>query len=210
MDEDWLAIKNYSGVTRLFPLPSLVFFPHALQPLHIFENRYRDMMADALAGDRLISLVLLRPGWEADYDGRPSVEPFACLGRIVTHELLPDGRYNLLLRGLGRVHISEELNTDNTFRTAKADLVVEESAGNSADRLRKELVQAVEPNENLVRLVSSDLSLSVVCDVLGFTLNLPLPCKQSLLATPEVSCRVRTLIDAIQPKRPFPPKFSVN
>ena len=57
----------------LFPLPNVVLFPNVFLPLHIFEARYREMVADAVASDRMIGMVLLRPGWERDYDGRPPV-----------------------------------------------------------------------------------------------------------------------------------------
>ena len=59
----------------IFPLPNAVLFPNVFLPLHIFEPRYREMVADALQGDRIIGMVLLRPGWEADYDGRPAIYP---------------------------------------------------------------------------------------------------------------------------------------
>src|ERR1700752_3118620 len=98
-------LEHFSGTARLFPLPNLVLFPSLLQALHIFEPRYRQMTADALAGDRLIAMVLLRPGWEADYDGRPPVHEVACLGRIAAEQRLPDGRFNLQLRGLSRARI---------------------------------------------------------------------------------------------------------
>src|SRR5947199_7503065 len=88
------------GVIRLFPLPNLVLFPGAMQPLHIFEPRYRQMTADALAGDRLIAMALPQPGWEPHYLGKPALHPVACLGRILAEQELADGRYNILLRGL--------------------------------------------------------------------------------------------------------------
>ena len=69
----------------LFPLPNVVLFPNVFLPLHIFEPRYRAMVADALKGDRLIGMVLLRPGWESDYEGRPPVFPTGCAGLITTH-----------------------------------------------------------------------------------------------------------------------------
>src|SRR5689334_24880459 len=119
MSDDLCALHDFTGVARLFPLPGLVFFPHAVQPLHIFEPRYRQMAADALAGDRLIAPVLLRPGWEDDYDETPAVHPVACLGRVAKNQLLPDGRYNLVLRGLARVRIREELKTDKRYRVAR-------------------------------------------------------------------------------------------
>jgi Lon protease-like protein len=70
----------------LFPLPNVVLFPNVFLPLHIFEPRYRAMVADALDGDRLIGMVLLRPGWEGDYEGRPPVFPIGCAGLISQRE----------------------------------------------------------------------------------------------------------------------------
>src|SRR5256885_9707642 len=105
MNDDQFALGQFTGAARLFPLPNLVLFPQVVQPLHVFEQRYRQMTADALAGDRLIAMALLRPGWEADYDGRPAIHPVACLGRVVADQRLDDGRYNLLLRGLARVRV---------------------------------------------------------------------------------------------------------
>ena len=62
MSDDFSPLAGFAGTARLFPLPNLVFFPQVMQPLHIFEPRYRQMTADALAGDRLIALVLLTAG----------------------------------------------------------------------------------------------------------------------------------------------------
>ena len=97
-----------SDLLPLFPLPNIVLFPNVFLPLHIFEPRYRDMVRDALAGDRMIGMVLLRQGWERDYEGRPPVYSIGCTGVITHVERLPDGRYNLVLRGLERFQILEE------------------------------------------------------------------------------------------------------
>ena len=67
----------------IFPLPNAVLFPNVFMPLHIFEPRYRAMVSDALAGDRIIGMVLLKPGFEADYEGRPPVYPIGCAGVII-------------------------------------------------------------------------------------------------------------------------------
>ena len=99
MNNDFAPLSSFSGMVRLFPLPNLVFFPQVMQPLHIFEPRYRQMTLDALAGDRLIALVLPKPGWEADYAGNPTLHPVACLGKIVADQKLKDGGFNILLRG---------------------------------------------------------------------------------------------------------------
>src|SRR5437763_12628020 len=100
MSDDLSALGDFDGTARLFPLPNLVLFPYVIQPLHIFEPRYRQMTADSLAGDRLLTMALLRPGWEESYEGRPAVHPVGCLGKIVADQHLENGRYNLLLRGL--------------------------------------------------------------------------------------------------------------
>src|SRR5262249_4142757 len=92
----------------LFPLPGVVLFPRAVLPLHIFEDRYRAMTADALAGHHLIPMALLKPGWEKSYYGRPESEPSVCVGRIISHEKLTDGKYNFLLQGQQRARILSE------------------------------------------------------------------------------------------------------
>jgi Lon protease-like protein len=92
----------------IFPLPNVVLFPNVFLPLHIFEPRYREMVADALAGDRMIGMVLLRPGWEEDYEGRPPVFNIGCAGLISHHERLADGRYNIVLRGLEKFRVEDE------------------------------------------------------------------------------------------------------
>ena len=92
----------------IFPLPTVVLFPNVFLPLHIFEPRYRQMIADALAGDRLIGMVLLRPGHDADYEGRPPIYSVGCTGLITHAERLDDGRFNLVLRGLDKFTILGE------------------------------------------------------------------------------------------------------
>src|SRR5688572_21715434 len=92
----------------IFPLDKVVLFPNVFMPLHIFEPRYRAMVSDALAGDRIIGMVLLKPGFEADYEGRPPVYPIGCAGVITHSEALPDGRFNIVLRGIEKFRISGE------------------------------------------------------------------------------------------------------
>ncbi|MBI2835683.1 MAG: LON peptidase substrate-binding domain-containing protein [Acidobacteria bacterium] len=92
----------------IFPLPDVVLFPNVFLPLHIFEPRYREMVADAISGDRIVGMVLLKPGWEADYEGRPPIYPIGCAGLITHAERLQTGRYNIILRGLEKFRILGE------------------------------------------------------------------------------------------------------
>jgi len=103
----------------VFPLPDVVLFPRAALPLHIFELRYRTMVRDALSGDRLIAMALLKPGWERAYANSPAYHPLACVGRIERAEWLPDDCYDLLLVGVARVRLGA-LTREFPYRTARA------------------------------------------------------------------------------------------
>jgi Lon protease-like protein len=116
MSED----AGFPDSIRIFPLPNVVLFPHVDLPLHIFEPRYREMVDDALAGDRLIGMVLLRGDWRKDYHGAPDVFPLGCVGRIETFSQLPDGRSNLVLRGARRFEIRGEI-AGRSFRQARVE-----------------------------------------------------------------------------------------
>jgi Lon protease-like protein len=97
-----------------------VLFPHTVLPLHIFEPRYRQMVQDCLAGDRRLAMGLLKPGWEKDYYGRPPIHAIAGAGEIVQHEELPDGRFNILVRGTMRIGITAELPPNLPYRVVRA------------------------------------------------------------------------------------------
>ena len=102
----------------IFPLPNLVFFPGTRMPLHIFEPRYRKMIADALERDKRFGIVLLRPGWEAEYFGAPAIHQFGTVGMIEQAVALDDGRYNILVRGDVRFRVVGEIAND-PYRTAR-------------------------------------------------------------------------------------------
>jgi uncharacterized protein len=104
----------------IFPLPSVVLFPGAVLPLHIFEDRYREMTSDVLSGPKLIGVVRLRPGFERDYQGRPPVYTTAGVGYVLASDQLSDGRYNMLLRGVGRISIERELPPRRAYREVRA------------------------------------------------------------------------------------------
>jgi len=104
----------------VFPLPEVVFFPETVLPLHVFEPRYRQMVADCLQGERWMAVAMLRPGWEKDYEGRPPIHRVAGAGEIVHAEALGDGRFNILLDGRLRVRIEEEEPGDRPYRVARA------------------------------------------------------------------------------------------
>jgi uncharacterized protein len=223
---------DFAGQVRLFPLPNLVLFPHVMQPLHIFEPRYRALLEDALEHDRLIAMATLRPGWESDYEGRPAVYPIACLGRIATHHRLDDGTYNLLLFGLRRVKLIRELEPQQLFRLAEVEVCEDCSPPQEAAvrtelqrRLRQAFLRIIpilpEAQEQLDHLLGSDVSLGVMTDVIGYVLDIGIAEKQKLLAEVSVHRRAEMLLahltaaaeeHSLGPAGPsgFPPTFSPN
>lgn len=223
---------DFSGQVRLFPLPNLVMFPHVLQPLHIFEPRYRLMLEEALAGDQMLALAVLAPGWEKDYEGRPPLDPTACLGRVATHHKLDNGRYNILLAGLKRIRLVEELAPAKAFREARVEIIedvyplpgvahrgaLERKLLDSFKRLLPNLPEALEPLE---QLLAGQVPLGTLTDIISYTLDIALECKQALLREANVDQRARMLIEHLRtahslsipglPRpRSFPPEFSAN
>lgn len=106
----------------LFPLAGALLFPGAHLPLHIFEPRYRALVGDALARDRLIGMV--QP---CDDRPVPSLYSVGCLGRIVECDALEDGRFNIVLLGLTRFHILRELDVTTPFRQVEAEVEPEDA-----------------------------------------------------------------------------------
>lgn len=223
--------STFSGVVRLFPLPNLVLYPHVMQPLHIFEGRYREMLEDALAGDRLITMAVLKPGWETDYESRPPISSYACLGKVVAHHRLEDGRYNLLLLGVQRVRIMQELDPLRSFRQARVELVedcYDFSSSCQCQRVQEELVTAFRSHlncacelpEQLEQMLSGEISLGALTDLAAYTLPLCADVKLGLLGECSVRRRVEILLSEVKrlsdngeekkASHIFPPSFSEN
>jgi Lon protease-like protein len=118
------AADTLPATIPIFPLQDVMLFPNNSRPLYIFEPRYRAMVADALKGDRIIGMVLLRPGFEADYEGRPPVYPIGCAGEIADVEQMPDGRYAIVLRGTLKFRILDE-DQSRPYRIARVETIAE-------------------------------------------------------------------------------------
>ena len=121
----------------IFPLQDVMLFPNISRPLHIFEPRYRAMVADALKGDRIIGMVLLRAGYEAEYEGRPPVYPIGCAGVITDFEELPDGRYLIVLRGLVKFRVTSE-DQRRPYRLARVEAIPEVSDDEQKAAVRRQ------------------------------------------------------------------------
>ena len=189
----------------LFPLPNVVLFPNVFLPLHIFEPRYRQMVGDALEGDRIIGMALLRPGYDAHYEGRPTIYDIGCAG-VVTHcQPLADGRYDIVLRGIEKFRVHSE-DHSCPYRVGHIEGISEAIPADEAvplrhqrQRLEAVLAAAVErvraepkfppsvPDEDLVNALAQYLDL----DVLEH---------QALLECNGVLARCRALIELLEIK----------
>ena len=191
----------------IFPLPNVVFFPKVFLPLHIFEERYKNMINDALRSNQKIGIILLQDGWERDYFGAPRVYQVGCLGKIEAHEKLPQGRFNILLRGLRRFAV-EGFVQESPYRIARVRLLEDDPFLLETDQQISERnafldqflrylteVLGIELEE---QKVDRSASLESVVNQVAAILDIPISQKQQLLEIPGVAKRygiIRGIID---------------
>jgi Lon protease-like protein len=199
----------------IFPLPNLVFFPNTRLPLHIFEPRYRQMVADVLEADQRIGIVLLRPGWEADYYGVPAVHTCGTVGLIEQSVALEDGRYNLLLQGQNRFRILQEVSS-SPYRVARvvrqSDILPEPPEAHiyreSLAELSRQYLRYL-PGQIPVPEIEM-VSLDSLTNALVMSLNFEIEVKQRLLEmddvterSEEVATELKSRIEGLQFLAPF-------
>ena len=196
-------MKTLPGVIPLFPLPNVVLFPRVSVPLHVFEPRYRQLLADALAGDRVIGMVLMRPGWESDYYGRPAIYPLGCAGEVQQAQELPDGRSNILLQGLTRFRILAE-EDGAPYRLATV-VALDDEPGEAAllDASRRRVLTALtQAEDGPTRLVLQDgVPHDVFVNALAQSLPLEPVERQSLLDCDSIVGRYERLVEILEFRR---------
>jgi uncharacterized protein len=184
----------------VFPLPRLVLFPGTLLPLHIFEPRYRAMVADCLRAESpLLAVAQLRPGWESKYEGRPAIYDVGGIGRIKEHALNADGTYDIVVDALARVHL-QELPADKTYRRASATVLTERAAGLDAGDIQAVFALASQI-ATLVKRALPAFALqaaatdapTLIIDRIADQLVLDPAARQDLLETLDVPARLKSL-----------------
>jgi uncharacterized protein len=195
-------------VVPLFPLDDVVLFPRAMLPLHIFEPRYRQMAADALAGGQMIGLALLAEGYAPlYYTSRAPIYPVVGIGQIVASEKLDDGNYNILLRGLARAEVVKELK-DKPYREARVKILRSHSPADAEQtaKLRDELKELLQNpffarldlRRQLSKLFNLSLELGELADLLASGLPVPAAVRLALLAETDSAARASHLLDQIR------------
>lgn len=229
---------DFDGQVRLFPLPNLVVFPHAMQPLHLFEPRYVEMLRESMSSDRLIAMATLTPLQGTQWPTtQPPIASTVCLGRILTHAEVEDNRHNILLVGIRRAKLVAEVDSGKPFRMGQIDLIDDfdlHGATTEAASLKQELLDAfgsVMPvgksmQQNLHQLMSDQMSLGPITDIVSYTLPFSVEDKLQLLRESDVGSRARFLLGRLksgsikfnapndehhsQQGQVFPPPFSSN
>ena len=126
----------------IFPLPNATLFPNASHAFRIYEPRYRTMVVEAMKGNRIIGMTTLRPGFEADYEGRPPIEAIGCAGLITDFEPLPNGEFNIVLGGLVKFRVLDEEDDSRIYRLARVepmDEVLTDQDARALGEVRQEL-----------------------------------------------------------------------
>lgn len=112
---------DFNKPVPLFPLAGCVLLPHATVPLHVFEPRYRRMIRDVLKDSGLIATAMFDGDqWKSNYQGKPPIREHVCVGHVVRHDKLSDGRFNILLQGVCRARIEREVEHE-PYRLAHVD-----------------------------------------------------------------------------------------
>src|SRR5687767_11741764 len=194
----------------IFPLPTVVLFPNVFLPLHIFERRYRQMVTEAIAGDRLIGMVLLQPGFDTEYEACPPTYDVGCAGLITHAERLPDGRFNIVLRGMEKFRIIAE-DTAQAYRLAQVE-AVPEPVGDAvrmemgAERRRLESLLVPQPEGQRPASAGRDPAVPTsmadedLVNALAQYLEFEPVEKQALLERDGVLNRCRSLIELLEMK----------
>jgi len=180
----------------------VVLFPKTMLPLHVFEPRYRLMMDEVLKGGQSVVIALLKPGWEADYYGAPEVHSVGCLGKIVQHQELADGRYNIMVHGETKVQI-ESFDREQPFRIARVRRLDEDNAWGVADgvdeRAKDLLALFRRFNEgqgaaiDLAQVFGAHMGADAVLNSISMHLNVEPAVKQQLLELTSTEQRYRAV-----------------
>jgi ATP-dependent Lon protease len=215
-DEIWSGADQ--GTLRMFPLPGFVMFPHVAHPFHLFEPRYVALAEEAITDDRLIAMAVLKPGWETSYNDAPPVYPMLCVGHISAHSRSPQGTFNILLKGIMRASILEELPRKSLFRRVVArrvpmidvqdDVMLPRLLTLFHDRLTAQGAAA----DVMSMLANQSLDLDTLSDIMTFSMVDSLDDRRSLLEQHDPVRRAERLFQLLaEPAGPdFPPPFSAN
>lgn len=200
---------DFNKPIALFPLPGCVLLPHNAMPLHIFEPRYRAMTCDALDSTGLIAMATFDNDGLGT-DGRPRVRPCVCVGYIVHHDRLDDGRYNILLQGIARARLLEETDEDpGGYRRAMLapidagvmEIDLQEQRAQLDELLEDQSLQKLAGISAIRNWVTPELPTAAVSDLAWHALSRDPDERYRVLSEPCAVRRARRLIGLLRRTR---------
>ena len=205
MDEQHAVSVNFARPMPLFPLSTAAMLPQQVVPLHIFEPRYRQMVEHVLDGAGQIAIGVFHGAhWKQEYHGNPPIRPFVCIGQMVQHEKLPEGRYNILLHGICRARVRELLPPDADHEYRRVTLEPMQGEGDESDlaasRERLERALSSDPLEQMTTaepileyLRNAEVPTSAVLELVSFTMISDPEVRYQLLAEPDAASRAEII-----------------
>ena len=194
-------------IAPLFPLPNVILFPKTPVPLYIFEERYKTMVRETLAGNGELVIALMRTGTEPAYPSFSAVHEIACLGKIETYEELKDGKYNIVVVGLHRVRIVREVQ-HSPYRLVEFERLDEAAYSESSEGvlmrhnhlggLFARFTELATGVKQRAAELMPQLDFESLVNMVAMTLNLAIEQKQALLELNEAVQRCDALLPVLQ------------
>lgn len=191
----------------IFPLPSTVLMPGTFISLHIFEPRYRTMMEAVIEGHRLLAVAMLDESGEVDGHGRPPIHRIGGLGVLRRAARLPDGRYNIVLEGVARIDLHDELPPERVYRRARG-YILEEKVEEHAEELARPvaslralairiLSESGDNDEDVLESLNELKEPSRLTDIIAAAALQDIEERQRVLAEPDLAARVEIVAGAL-------------
>jgi Lon protease-like protein len=200
--EQYLA--SFSGTCPLFPLPDFVFFPQTVQPFHIFESRYIDMIHDTMTGERMVTITLLGGEAEQHEGENPPINQIGTLGYINEVQKAEDQHLNILITGLVKVQV-EELDSAKSYRRGAVTPLTEFSQVTDQEHKRiqilglfESVLEQADTQGNIEVLHGKGIPLAMLTHIIVSTLPIPAEEKQKMLELQSLELRIEILLNFLE------------
>ncbi len=203
------ALRKAAAALKVFPLHGVAVLPGTPAPFHIFEPRYKALVGDALEGDRMLAVPSLFGKADA-HAPRPALRSVCGAGIIEAEERYPDGRYDIVVRGLARVRLVEELPQSKLYREFRAEILEDRLPAGGAAALEGELealrqivyeLSTKLPKESgapqLAEAVSQMKDLSSIVDLVAAAAVSDPGTRQEVLEQLDVAKRLEMVIEEV-------------
>jgi len=194
------VLNSFSGIAPIFPLPDFVMFPKTAYSFNVFETRYKELVSDILNKDKLFCTSLLQSCSDDEYLESPNFHNMGTLCYVIEHKELKNGNYNIIVSGLKKVRIKEELNSDKKYRIVNLDILNENNFVDREQEKRKKLINKFmslfSPDSdtlNLNLIDTSMISTEMLTNLGSLILPLENKDKQKLLELNDIELRLEVL-----------------